>query len=71
VAVVMEPKALAKSRAPYGVDQDGQPIARGDTVIELIDGVPYIYTAGHEGEGRARALRSKAATKRRKRGRSR
>jgi hypothetical protein len=53
----------AKSKAPYGVDEDGRPIEKGDTVIELIDGVPHIYTAGHEGDVRRR---SKAATKQRK-----
>jgi hypothetical protein len=66
-----KPKTQGKKRAPYGIDQDGRPIKKGDTVIELIDGVPHIYTAGHDDGGHARTRRAKAATKRRIPARSR
>lgn len=36
----------APSKPDYGTDQYGEPIEEGDTVIELRDGVPWIYTAG-------------------------
>jgi len=38
----------APGKADYGVDQDGRTIEKGDTVIELRNGVPWIYTAGCE-----------------------
>ncbi len=39
-------RPAAKIKAPYGFDEDGLPIEKGDLVIELRNGVPILWRAG-------------------------